>query len=111
MGRLSEGRIPHRLRMVQLTVLHDFTGRQLTAETLIGGLVQATDGNLYGTTSEGGANGSGVIFRATLAGDVVVLHNFDVNTGVNPQNTLLQHTNGILYGTTRREATPGRCLQ
>jgi uncharacterized repeat protein (TIGR03803 family) len=31
------------------------------------GLIRATDGNLYGTTSEGGANSDGSVFRITLA--------------------------------------------
>ena len=81
------------------TVLHNFTGGSDGAHP-VGGLVQASDGNLYGTNTTGGKNGHGVLFRATLAGDVVPLHNFALASGTNPQCALLQHTNGILYGDT-----------
>jgi len=80
-----------------LTVLHNFTGGSDGA-TPIAGLVQASDGKLYGTNVRGGKNGYGVLFRATLAGDVVPLHDFAVATGIGSFGTLLQHTNGILYG-------------
>ena len=81
-----------------LTVLHNFTGGSDGARPM-GGLVQASDGNLYGTGKYGGKNGMGVLFRATLTGDVVPLHDFDYLTGAVP-GALLQHTNGIVYGTT-----------
>ena len=61
--------------------------------------MQASDGNLYGTGKYGGKNGVGVLFRAALSGDVVSLHDFDYSTGAVPE-ALLQHTNGIVYGTT-----------
>lgn len=81
-----------------LTVLHAFTGGSDGANPL-GGLVQASDGNLYGTNTAGGKYGYGVLFRATLTGNVVPLHDFNWNleTGVQPIS-LFQHTNGILYG-------------
>lgn len=82
-----------------LTVLHNFSGGS-DGGCLGGGLVQASDGNLYGTNSCGGAYGSGVLYRATLAGDVVPLHDFHTWTGKNP-TSLLQHTNGVLYGDTQ----------
>jgi uncharacterized repeat protein (TIGR03803 family) len=82
-----------------LTVLHNFTGGS-DGGTPRGGLVQASDGNLYGTTFYGGSGGSnqfGVLFRSTLAGDLVTLHDFVWETGNQP-STLMQHTNGGLYG-------------
>lgn len=81
-----------------LTVLHNFTGGSDGARPM-GGLVQASDGNLYGTGKYGGKNGVGVLFRAALTGDVVTLHDFDYSTGAVPE-ALLQHSNGIVYGTT-----------
>jgi uncharacterized repeat protein (TIGR03803 family) len=68
--------------------------------TPLSALIQANDGNLYGTTWYGGANGgTGTIFEITLAGQLTTLHSFDGTDGVNP-NGLLQSTNGTLYGTT-----------
>jgi uncharacterized repeat protein (TIGR03803 family) len=68
------------------------------------GLVQATDGNLYGTTLNGGAYGpnTGTIFKITPGGTLTTLHNFCSQPGCadgnNPQS-LVQATNGDLYGT------------
>jgi uncharacterized repeat protein (TIGR03803 family) len=62
--------------------------------------VQASDGNLYGTTAFGGKYGGGVLFRATLTGAVTALHDFASATGVRTYSALLQHTNGRLCGAT-----------
>jgi uncharacterized repeat protein (TIGR03803 family) len=64
-----------------------------------GGLVQATDGNFYGTTVTGGANDYGTIFEITPEGALTTLHSFDSTDGLYPYG-LLQGTNGKLYGTT-----------
>jgi uncharacterized repeat protein (TIGR03803 family) len=72
----------------------------------VGGLVQATDGNFYGTTSQGGIIGScsnygcGTVFKITPTGTLTTLHSFDGMDGANPQAGLMQATNGNLYGTT-----------
>jgi uncharacterized repeat protein (TIGR03803 family) len=49
-----------------------------------GGLVQGTDGNLYGTTSGGGANSDGTVFSITPSGTLTTLHSFDVTDGEYP---------------------------
>jgi len=83
-----------------LTVLHTFTGGS-DGDNQIGGLVQATDGNFYGTNNVGGSGGEGTIFRISSTGAFTTLYGFDNDAvGANPQNTLLQHTNGMLYGET-----------
>lgn len=64
------------------------------------GLVQASDGNLYGVTGGGGSLGYGVLFEITLAGNYSILYNFDLSTGGNPGSTPTQHTNGTIYGMT-----------
>lgn len=66
----------------------------------LGGLVQASDGNFYGTTQVGGTKNYGTVFQLTPAGQYTVLYNFDSTTGADPDGTLVEGTNGILYGDT-----------
>jgi uncharacterized repeat protein (TIGR03803 family) len=63
-------------------------------------LIQATDGNLYGSTTSGGAFGYGTIFQITPAGSLTTWVSFDVLDGADPQASLLQATDGNFYGTT-----------
>jgi uncharacterized repeat protein (TIGR03803 family) len=72
-------------------------------------LVQASDGNLYGTTSSGGSTancsaGCGTIFKIGLDGKITTLHNFceqpDCTEGTGPQAGLIQAKDGNFYGTT-----------
>jgi uncharacterized repeat protein (TIGR03803 family) len=68
------------------------------------GLVQAADGNLYGTTDQGGNGHAGTVFRITLGGKLATLYTFcrlkDCTNGSSPRTPLVQATNGNLYGTT-----------
>src|SRR6202021_488172 len=72
------------------------------------GLTLATDGNFYGTTSEGGAHGDGSVFRITPAGALTTLYSFcsksGCSDGANPEGGLIQATDGNLYGTTESGA-------
>jgi uncharacterized repeat protein (TIGR03803 family) len=67
------------------------------------GLIQATDGSFYGTTSSGGADGLGTVFEITPAGKLTTLYIFCslpyCSDGESP-NALGQATNGSFYGTT-----------
>ncbi len=83
----------------KLSVLYDVAGGTGPFNPY-GGLVQATDGNFYATTYQGGAMSDGDIFRISTKGDVSSLFDFDANNGSRPEVTLLQNTNGILYGDT-----------
>jgi uncharacterized repeat protein (TIGR03803 family) len=69
------------------------------------GLVRATDGNFYGTTSEGGANSDGTVFRISPSGALTTLYSFcsksACSDGANPVAGLIQATDGNLYGTTQ----------
>jgi uncharacterized repeat protein (TIGR03803 family) len=81
------------------------------------GLIQASDGNLYGTTVlDGGAHGGsagGTIFQVTTTGALTTLYTFCLNPiqyctdGLEPLGGLLQDTNGTLYGTTMSGGTTG----
>jgi uncharacterized repeat protein (TIGR03803 family) len=64
------------------------------------GLIQASNGDFYGTTSDGGANNDGTVFRITSSGTLTTLHSFDYTDGKNPNTGMMQASNGDFYGTT-----------
>jgi uncharacterized repeat protein (TIGR03803 family) len=84
------------------TSLHSFDGTD--GDEPIGGLSQATDGNFYGTTQVDGANGYGTVYKITSSGTLTTLYNFCVSSscpdGSIPEDSLVQGTDGNLYGTT-----------
>ena len=87
----------------ELTTLYSFCAVSGCADGSLpyAGLVQATDGNLYGTTRSGGASGAGTVFKITLSGNLTTLYSFSgAADGANPQATLAEAPNGSLYGTT-----------
>jgi uncharacterized repeat protein (TIGR03803 family) len=86
-------------------VLHAFTGGK-DGGGLWGSLVLDTKGNVYGTTSGGGAHDHGVVFKLALAAKAgwseTVLHNFpsSVDDGQGPTSSLTLDASDNLYGTT-----------
>jgi uncharacterized repeat protein (TIGR03803 family) len=68
------------------------------------GMILATDGNLYGTTSGGGKIGYGEVFKVTPAGVVSTVYSFceafGCTDGRDPQSPVVQGTDGNLYGLT-----------
>ena len=92
-----------------LTTLYSFCSQSGCTDGTYpsGGLVQATDGNFYGTTYGGGAgaNNSGTLFKITPSGTLTTLYSFcsqsNCTDGSVPNGELIQATNGNLYGTTR----------
>lgn len=67
----------------------------------LGSLISATDGNLYGLTQFGGNYDFGVLFRYNVgSGTITNLFEFSIATGRYPQSSLLQASDGKLYGTT-----------
>ena len=65
-------------------------------------LVQGSDGNFYGTASDGGpnTNSHGTVFRITPTGVVTNLYSFSGPDGLSPQAGLLLGSDGNFYGTT-----------
>lgn len=80
-----------------LTTLHDFIGAD--GSNPIAALIQATDGNFYGTTYGGGNSGWGTVYGMSPSGSVVVLHSFAGGDGAQPYAPVSQDTNGTFYGT------------
>ena len=74
-------------------------------------LVQASDGNFYGTTFGGGSASNGAVFKITPQGQVTILHSFGdgsvTNDGTNPQSELIQAADGNFYGTTDQGGSVG----
>src|ERR1700722_2112534 len=78
-------------------------------------LVQATDGNFYGTTlygGVGGGDGGGTVFKITPSGTLTTLYRFcpegnPCRDGVYPYAGLVQATNGIFYGATQSGGAEG----
>ncbi len=63
--------------------------------------VQGVDGNFYGTTFRGGANGAGIIFKMTPEGDLTTLYSFcsgpQCTDGQFPFDALVEGTDGDFY--------------
>ena len=83
-----------------LTVLYTFTA-SADGGSPSGGLTLGSDGNFYGTTStQGGANGCGTVFRITPAGILTTLYTFEGPADGCSPAYLIQGNDGNFYGTT-----------
>src|SRR5208283_2407488 len=86
-----------------LTTLHSFDFADGAHPNAV---MQATDGNFYGTAWTGGtssacgSSGCGTVFEITPSGTLTTLHSFDGTDGAYPYDGLVQATDGNLYGTT-----------
>jgi uncharacterized repeat protein (TIGR03803 family) len=92
-----------------LTTLYNFCSQPKCADGVApyAALIQATDGNLYGTTEGGGANNAGTVFKITLDGALTTLYSFcsegtypNCADGESPFAGLVQMGDGDLYGET-----------
>ena len=84
------------------SILANFDGPMTGGYNEGGGLVQATDGRIYGTALQGGSSGYGTLYQLNPDGtDFSVQFNFDSSTnGSYPFGRLIRGTDGFLYGTT-----------
>ena len=88
-----------------LTILHSFTNTGGDGASPNAPPIQASDGNFYGTTIGGGANGDGTIYKMTPNGNVTILHSILYPAeGGSPATALVQASDGNLYGTTEEGA-------
>ena len=88
------------------TLLHSFAGGATDGQNPYAGLVRDKTGNLYGTTSFGGASGIGLglgtVFKLDTTGKETLLYSFagGATDGQSPQAGLIRDNAGNLYGTT-----------
>jgi uncharacterized repeat protein (TIGR03803 family) len=87
-----------------LTTLYTFTGGD-DGSSPYGGLVQAPDGNFYGTTWMGGANDYGTVFKFAANGTITTIHTFENTDGAYPYAGLVQDKGGDFYGVTEEGGT------
>lgn len=83
------------------TVLHSFLGYPHDGAFPFAGLARDSTGNLYGTTSYGGASDNGAIFELNTSNTETLLYSFTGGTdGAVPRAGLVLDATGNLYGTT-----------
>jgi uncharacterized repeat protein (TIGR03803 family) len=110
-----------------LTTLYSFCSQSGCTDGWgpVGGLIQATNGDLYGTTEYGGANnnpncsavsgttGCGTVFKITPSGTLTTIYSFCSQSGCTDGYAayagLVQATNGDFYGTTEFGGTSSTC--
>lgn len=92
------------------TVLHSFV-LNTDAEHPMGGVIMDSSGSLYGTTYNGGTNGTGTVFKLSPGASAYsesILHSFiGSSDGANPDEGLVMDSSGNLYGTTYYGGTYG----
>ena len=104
------------------SVLHSFCQQTSCPDGAapLPGLIQGSDGNLYGTTFVGGTGtncspafpfgpGCGTVFQITPSGTLTTLHDFDGTDGGPFIQGLVQGTNGTFYGGTGQGGTSSAC--
>lgn len=83
------------------STLYNFCTQQFCPDGVypMAGLVQATNGIFYGTTSTGGSQGSGTAFGISASGTLNTIYNFrGFAHGSMPEASMIQATDGNLYG-------------
>jgi len=90
----------------EYSTIYDFCSQASCADGSLPevGLIQATDGNFYGSTGSGGGPNYGTLFMITSSGVFTSLHSFcqtDCADGSSPQQRLVQGTDGRFYGITQ----------
>lgn len=120
-GQTGYGEVFEIDRAGKLTTLYNFCAQPNCADgaDVSGKVMQASDGNLYGTTNAGGGaviqpsdgnfdptavGGGGTVFKLTLEGKLTTIYSFCslplCSDGGNPSLGLLQGSDGNFYGTT-----------
>jgi len=86
-----------------ITILHSFLGAESGPPEegeFPNSIIFGTDGNIYGTTDYGGANGFGTVFKLTLTGTLTTLQSFGLIAVGSVPRGLFQGQDGNFYGYT-----------
>ena len=86
------------------TLLYSFVGGSNDGATPYHSLIQASDGDFYGSTLTGGSSNGGTIYQITPSGTETIVHSF----AGSPYAGVLQGSDGNFYGTTANGGTSGR---
>lgn len=91
----------------QLTTLYNFCSLSNCTDgsAPLGSLIQASDGNFYGTTLSGGQYGEGTVFQVTTSGTLTTIYHFckagsPCPDGAQPEAGVMVGSDGNFYGTT-----------
>jgi len=91
-----------------VTTLANFDSNGTDGTNPNSGLVMDADGNLYGTTEDGGADGEGTVFEvAQGSGAATTLASFDETNGAGPVGDLVMDAAGNLFGTAEAGGVDG----
>jgi uncharacterized repeat protein (TIGR03803 family) len=83
-----------------ITTLASFNGTN-GLFPIVSGVIMDSSGNLYGTTSQGGAFGDGTVFEVVKgSGTITTLASFNGTNGDSPHGGVIMDSSGNLYGTT-----------
>jgi uncharacterized repeat protein (TIGR03803 family) len=102
-GTFGDGTVFKMTPSGTVTVLYSFANNDPNGMMPKGALVEASNGNLYGTCYGGGANSRGTAFRISLSGKFQKIYDFTAatgNLGYDPAAGLIQASDRNLYGTT-----------
>jgi uncharacterized repeat protein (TIGR03803 family) len=85
-----------------ITTLHSFSAAEVGYRgSLLGGLVRARDGSLYGVSYGGGTEDRGTIYRVGARGTATIVYSFaasGLHDAANPRGPLTSGPDGALYG-------------
>ena len=100
-GDFNQGTVFRMTPAGSVKLLHSFEGGTAEGSYPYAALIQAQDGNFYGTTWTGGSGTEcGTVFRISPGGNFRTLHRFTQVDGCRPVGGLVQADDGLLYGTT-----------
>jgi uncharacterized repeat protein (TIGR03803 family) len=93
----------------KLTTLYNFCSKPncTDGDRPLAPLMQASNGEIYGSTPYGGEHGYGTVFQLTLKGKLTTIHDFAYTDGSEAFAALMQAADGSLYGTTLAGGSSG----